>query len=303
MQQSPESGGSGKQGSAQDLQRCVLRAPALPPLEYFTCVPERLAPSASLLVAVHGVSRKANEQAQLLAPLCEKTGSVLAAPHFSQELFPDFQRLGRPGRGPRADLALDAMLSELRRDLECLFGRVILFGYSGGGQFVHRYVMAHPGRVTNAIVAAPGWFTFPSRDRAYPYGLRMKRELPGVEFRAEAFLRVPITVAVGAKDDDPEAEHLRHSSALDRQQGRSRLERAETWVRAMQQAAKEAGLVSRVRLVTLPGVDHSFPQCMSHGLGDLVLDAIKGSPGSDQTVEEPPARIAASMTGGSADER
>ncbi len=292
--------------SARSLQARVLRVPELPRLEYFTYVPQRVAPGSSLLVAVHGVSRNAHEQAQLLAPLCEKTGCVLAAPLFSRKQFPDFQRLGRPGRGARADLALDAMLSELRHDLGLRFERVLLLGYSAGAQFVHRYAMAHPGGLTGAIVGAPGWFTFPSRDQDYPYGLRLERELPGVEFRAEAFLRVPILVVVGAEDDDERSDHLYRSSAVDRQQGKSRLERAERWVAAMHETAAEAGLASRVRLVTLPGAGHSFLECMSRGLGDIVLAELAGPPGrADRAngVGEQPNRVAASQAGGSAAEK
>lgn len=238
-------------------------------LEYLAYWPERAREDAPLLVAVHGYTRNAAEQAEQFAPLCEAAGIVLAAPHFDASRFPDYQRLGR--RGARADLALDAMLAELRQSLGLLLGRVALFGYSGGGQFVHRYLMAHPSRVTSAVVAAPGWYTFPGREHAYPYGTRGARKRVGARMRTESFLRVPVLVAVGELDDDEHSENLRHTALLDAQQGITRLERAARWVRAMQDAAAALGLPARVELATLPGAGHSLADCIEHGLGELAL--------------------------------
>jgi len=249
-----------------------------PSLEYFCYVPRHAVADAPLLVAVHGFSRNAAEQVESFAPLCERAGVVLAAPHFPERDFPDFQRLGRSGRGSRSDHALEAMLADLRGFLGWLLGRITLCGYCGGGQFTHRFLMAYPGRLTGAVVAAPGWFTFPSRDLSYPYGLRVGGLLPGVRLRPESFLRVPVLVAVGEGDDDPRSENLRHSAELDAQQGYTRVERADRWVRAMHAEAYAAGLPSRVRLVILPGAGHSFAECMESGLGELVLEQMGSDP-------------------------
>ena len=273
-----------KAGSAASQRGRVLRrtardaTAAVPPLDYFCYVPTQAAADAPLLVAVHGFSRNAPEQVERFAPLCESAGVVLAAPHFPEQDFPDFQRLGRSGRGSRSDHALEAMLADLRGHLGWLLGRVTLCGYSGGGQFAHRFLMAYPGRLMGAVVAAPGWFTFPTRDVAYPYGLRVGGRLPGVRLRPESFLRVPVLVAVGEEDDDPRSENLRHSPELDLQQGNTRVERAARWVRAMQEEAYASGLPSRVRLAILPGAGHSFPECMESGLGELVLEQIGSDP-------------------------
>jgi pimeloyl-ACP methyl ester carboxylesterase len=239
------------------------------PLEYLTYCPETAREDAALLVAVHGYTRNAAEQAERFAPLCEAAGVVLAAPHFDAQRHRSYQRLS--SRGARADLALDAMVAELRASLGLLLGRVALFGYSGGGQFVHRTVLAHPQRYACAAIAAPGWFTFPTREQVYPLGLRGTRRRLGLRMRPEAFLRTPLLVAVGEHDDDPDADNLRRAPALDAQQGTSRLERATRWVRAMEEAALAHGCAPQVRLALIPNAAHSFADCMDNGLGELVI--------------------------------
>jgi len=250
----------------------VLRARTSAPasLEYFAYLPASMQPDAPLLVAVHGYSRGAAEQAERFAPLCEAAGFALAAPCFDAARFPHYQRLG--SRPERADHALDTLIAELRSAFGMLFGRVSLFGFSGGGQFVHRYAMAHPKRITSAAIAAPGWFTFPTRDHAYPLGLRGARRRLGARMRPEAFSRVPFLVAVGEHDDDAGSEHLRHSAELDALQGRTRIERALRWAHAMRAAASAAGCAPHVRFSEIPNAGHSFADCMDNGLGELVLD-------------------------------
>lgn len=250
-------------------------------LDYFVFVPETAANDAPLLVTVHGISRNAREQAESFAPLAARHGFSVVAPHFDEEDFDDYQRLGRRGRGPRADAALDRLIDALgRRGVAS--HQLFLFGFSGGGQFVHRYVMAHPERVRAGIVASAGWYTFPDPALDYPYGIRLDAELPGVRLRPRAFLRVPMLAVVGDEDRERD-DGLRRSHALDRQQGRNRVERARRWVRAMRTAAEEREMRPRVELALLEGAGHSFEDSMRAGLGELVVDYVirwRGPPGA-----------------------
>jgi len=224
------------------------------PQEYFLYLPGEAGDGAPLLVAVHGISRNAEEHARYFSRFCEAHGVVLVAPHFSEAEFSDYQRLGRVGCGPRADQTLDAILAEVGGLTGAAVGRFHLFGFSGGAQFAHRYTMAYPHRVLGAVTAAAGWYTFPDRRRPYPYGIRSSRDLPGVRFDPEEFLRVPIAVMVG--DRDTTAEHLRITPRVTEQQGKTRVERARNWVSAMRAAARAHQLEPRVTFESIPGGDH-----------------------------------------------
>lgn len=234
-------------------------------------------PDAPVFVSVHGLSINSEEHATLFAPYCEKYGVFMIAPTFDKEHFPDFQRLGRQGLGLRADEALDAVIKEFRAATKTEPAPIHLFGFSGGGQFAHRYAMAHPDHVARVVIAAAGWYTFPDRGEKFPYGLRTIRTIPDLSFDPERFLRVPMTVIVG--DQDVQTEHLRITDRVNRQQGVNRLERARNWVGAMQAAARIYRLEPRVTLQTLPGGEHTFGLLMrTSALGDRVFAAMFGAP-------------------------
>lgn len=244
-----------------------------PEQEYFVYVPSAGGQGSPLFVAVHGVARNASEQARLFAPYAERLGVVLVAPAFSGDQHDDYQRLGREGRGARADLALDAIVEEIAWLTGAAVGQIHLFGYSGGAQFAHRYVMAYPQRVARAVIASAGWYTFPDPRHRFPYGIRPSRDLPRVRFDPEEFLRVPMAVLVG--DLDTTDDGLRRTKRVDRQQGTTRVERAQNWVEAMRAAAEAHHLPCLVSLGMIAGGDHSFRDLMKTGqLGERVVAAL-----------------------------
>ena len=230
--------------------------------------PEGVAPRVA--ACVHGISRDHKEQISLLRNEADRRGYALIAPRFSERAWPDYQRLGRRGRGPRADLAVDRAIERFEIQMGLRFRDRFMIGYSGGAQFVHRYAMAHPGRLKAVVCAASGWYTFPETRRRYPYGLRVEGALAGVRFEPEAFVRVPTMVAVGRLDTTQEA--MRTTRRLDAEQGRNRLERAQRWVEAMQDAARKRGVEPAIELALVEGAGHAFSECVRGGLARIAFD-------------------------------
>lgn len=240
-------------------------------LACWIALPERSHPSARPLVAMHGIRRAAQEQAALFAARANALGRPVIAPLFDAEHWPAYQRLAG---AQRADLALLELLQRLQAEDVARADRFDLFGFSAGAQFAHRFAMLHPHRIGQLSVASAGWYTFPDSS-AYPYGLgaRSARADWGPRMRAEldAFLRLPIRVCVGAKDNvrDP---NTRGGAAIDRQQGRDRRTRAARWVEALEIEAAVRGIVPRVKLSVLPDCGHDFRGCVRRGgLAKLVL--------------------------------
>jgi pimeloyl-ACP methyl ester carboxylesterase len=230
-----------------------------------------------MMVTVHGISGNALKHSAMFSPTCELHGSVMLAPIFTRDMHPDYQRLGREGRGNRVDLLLHQMLAEVTSLTAADASRIHLFGFSAGAQFAHRYAMVHPDRVARAAVAAAGWYTFPDHRQRFPYGIRPARSLDGVVFNPEAFLRVPIAVLVG--ELDTATENVRSTERTVKQQGATRLDRARNWTAAMRQAAEAYGLEPQVTLREVPGVRHSFTSFCEHGnLVALVGQALFSEP-------------------------
>lgn len=251
--------------------RRVLQAD--PMQEYLLYVPDSGTSQAPIFVAVHGLACNPHDLARVFSAYCEQAGVVMLAPIFTTEQHGDYQRLGRVGRGVRADIALDRCVAEVVTLTNADAGQLHLFGYSGGAQFIHRYLMAHPHRVAGAAAASAGWYTFPDRQVRFPYGVRPQRRLPGVNFNPEEFLRVPITVLVGR--DDVNGEHLRSTERVNRQQGKTRVDRARNWVAAMRATAQAYGYEPRVSCVEVPEVDHSFTKfCERGALPERVFAAL-----------------------------
>jgi pimeloyl-ACP methyl ester carboxylesterase len=258
-------------------------------LRYFLYVPHNINTQACQFVSVHGVSRNAMEHAERFAQLAEQYGAILVAPFFSKRHFSDYQRLGREGNGRRADHALQ----QITREVESLTGvssnKIALFGFSGGGQFAHRYTMAWPEHVHKVIIGAAGWYTHPETSSKFPYGIAPTPKLNGVVFDVKKFLHVPACVLVGQWDikHDP---GLNQSTRIQRQQGSTRLERGRRWVDAMNQAAIAHGMETAYAFSLLPGVNHDFTSAMKNSqLGQRVFKYLFGTAPSLAGQDKAPA--------------
>jgi len=248
-----------------DGRSVVLESKIAPHLTYHLLLPRERHPQDRVLVSVHGVSRNAEEHIELLRPLAERYGVLLVAPVFAADRFRDFQRLGRKGRGPRADLALIRVLNELNISTGWDTSKIDMFGFSGGAQFAHRFALAHPQRVRRLALGAAGWYTMPDDTVPYPYGTGEVPGLDAVRLNAVAAARLPTLLLVGERDDRDDDEELNRSQIVCGSQGGNRLRRAHSWARAMNSFAAGRGELEQVSLVTLPGVAHSFRDAVIEG--------------------------------------
>lgn len=247
-----------------------------PRLSYCLFISQTMNPELPLFIAVHGIRRGASSQASQFAPFIESIGGVLVAPLFHKRRFRDYQRLGRHGKGDRADMALKRIVADVSEKLGVAYPQLVLFGYSGGGQFVHRYAMANPRQVKRMAIAASGWYTFPDTSQAFPHGIGRSNRLPDIQFDPSRFLEIPTLVLVGEADVLQDS-NLNQNKMIDRQQGVNRLERARRWLAAMRAAARQFGLNPPYDFRSLNGCGHSFVECMQSGkMGRTVIDFLFG---------------------------
>lgn len=233
------------------------------PIRYLLTPPSETPPKG-LLVVIHGKSRSYERLALAFAKPAQKKGLVVLAPIFDKVSFKNYQLLeGWAGR-EAASHALQAACEDAVRRSGVALTPVAMVGFSAGAQFTHRYAMMFPERVSSLVVAAAGWYTMPDPLTAFPYGCAPSISAPAGISKLDSFLKLPIRVMVGDRDNQAD-DQLRSSPALDERQGVNRLERARRWVEAVALTAAQQGITSNVALELLPDTGHSAREAIENG--------------------------------------
>ncbi|RAK94840.1 uncharacterized protein BO80DRAFT_292835, partial [Aspergillus ibericus CBS 121593] len=132
-------------------------------------------PKLPLLVTIHGTSRNPTPLRTTLPPFANSTPCAILAPLFPANIDGpndlDSYKLLR-SRTLRSDLALLSILDEIATvwpglDTE----KIYLMGFSGGGQFAHRFLYIHPERLMAVSVGAPGRVTMLDEAGKWPGGV------------------------------------------------------------------------------------------------------------------------------------
>lgn len=229
------------------------------------------------LIAMHGIGREIKTFVDIFSPLAEAAGRTIIIPHFDARTWPVFQRITKQHR---PDIALLALIDDLR--LRGVIGAdgVDLFGYSGGAQLAHRFAMLHPEYVGDLHLGAAGWYTLPDDSLPYPIGLgasdtgdtRWGRRMKSALAR---YLDRRINIYVGNKDAELVSDTLRRTPALDAAQGRTRIERAHQYHSTIADLQDRHGLPVRTKLSVLAGCAHDFTDCaVNGGLARLIVHPV-----------------------------
>jgi pimeloyl-ACP methyl ester carboxylesterase len=203
--------------------------------------------------------------AEVWSALADEKGWVVLAPQFNHRLFDDnYQRLNLFGR--RADIYLHDLLDKTRELIPWVRGDMIrLFGFSGGGQFVHRYVAFHPKRVLCAVAGAPGWYLWPDNDLPYPLGTASHSLPKGVNIHLRDFFRSRLRILVGDKDSQQGAFRKSYGEYdLEKIQGIGRKNRAEKWMESVRGIALQKGYPCRIDMKVISHAAHRINDRIIH---------------------------------------
>src|SRR5271154_3771944 len=173
-------------------------------------------PDKPVVIVQHGQSRNGREYCDAWIPMANETGLLAVAITFPKESWPDAAVYNNgnvhDATGairPREiwSLAIPGRLFGLLREAGVTTRpQAYLWGHSAGGQFVHRILGTQPPGIFAAVGAAnPGWYTLPTLDQPYPFGLG------GIGLTADnlaRFLAYPLVIFAGDRDIDSAAENL-----------------------------------------------------------------------------------------------
>ncbi len=236
-------------------------------LHYALYIPRGLQDEAApLVVAQHGTGRTAATYRDGLRSFADKHGAVILTPLFPAGIDdPDdlhnfkFLEYG----GIRFDLALLAIVDEVAARFPVNGDKFYLHGFSGGGQFTHRFLYLHPERLAGASIGAPGRIT--QLDDSLPWwlGTAGMQERFGKAIDIEALRQVPIQLVVGSEDVETwEINNPGESNWMDgvEKTGNTRIER----LRTLEANFRSHGL--NVTFDVVDGVAHR---------GSLILPAVE----------------------------
>ncbi len=222
--------------------------------------------NAKLLVSVHGYSgrlqsrrgtRRVKRAAKRWRKVANRLGIIVLAPQFDRHRFKnDYQRLNI--RGPRADIRLNTLVAIIGKRFPGMnTKKIYFFGFSGGGQFVHRYAALHPEKIAKAVAGGAGWYMWPDKRYIYPVGIRVPSRYKDFKIKLKELCSVKLLVLVGKMDEGRGAyRNRRRKLDLNSIQGRGRHQRGENWVRLMKAFAKKNKIPCNIEFGSVRGVGH-----------------------------------------------
>lgn len=160
----------------------------------------------SLAVAVHSSYRDQSAMREGFLEFARFNRFVILAPMFPVSVLGDGNVDGYKyiAEGDiRYDRVLLDMVAEIGTVLQRDFSKFMLFGFSGGGHFVHRFLYLHPERLDAVAIGSPGGITLIDDSRDFWLGTRNIEALFGTTFDLAAIRRVKVQLLIGANDVEP----------------------------------------------------------------------------------------------------
>jgi poly(3-hydroxybutyrate) depolymerase len=211
-------------------------------------------PPVPLVVTVHGTRRRAEALRDAFADFADRHNCVVLAPLFPAGITGpndvDGYKLLSPA-GFRPDEALLHMVDEAAARWHVRADRFHLHGFSGGGQFAHRFAYLHPHRLASLSVGAPGRVTLLDPTTTWWHGTADMTERFGTDADPAALHGLPVQLVIGENDTDA-AELAPDDERRPVTAGANRMER----INALRANWREHGIDARLDIVPGSGHDH-----------------------------------------------
>lgn len=227
-----------------------------PPLTIYAVEPASAGPDAPVVFVMHGVNRNADEYRDNWVDLAEQYGLRVYVPEFDGKRFKGAEGYNLGGLAEGGVMAFDAiepLFQSVQAERGSTTSGYYLFGHSAGAQFVHRAIcysdMPH---LAFAISANAGWYTLPSLEDAWPYGLA---DAPDGACTVAEWLQMPMLIMLGTADIDPNDPNLRRTKEA-MAQGPNRFQRGRHFYELAQAQAEADGVTFGWRVKLVEGVAH-----------------------------------------------
>ena len=247
---------------SSDIERVIFSDWEKPPINIFYKLPKEINNKTEILFIIHGNSRNADGYIEVWASLANNKNVILIAPEFIKSTFPNYNTLQMSSSSGKIKSdtnlylngSIDLLFNFYRNKFNVKTDQYMIYGHSGGAQFVHRYLlMSDMPKIKKAVAANAGWYTFLGGWKV-PYGIKEPpSKLSSDNLRR--FLKMKLSVFIGSKDTEITSSVNQSKGA--NKQGANRFQRANNFFISSSNVAKKHNLEFNWDYKIIKGVGHS----------------------------------------------
>ncbi len=221
---------------------------------------------AQVLFIMHGNTRAAAGYFNAMLPHAKKHNVLLIVPEFDAAQYSSREYhqggvLDKQGNLRKSEDWTFSLIEPIFDHFKKISGNTsagyMLYGFSAGSQFVHRFMMFNPdNRVIRGISGSAGTYTMPDYNIAYSYGLK---DMDVTQKNLNKFYAKDFMVIVGDADTVLSRPDLVKTPEANRQ-GRDRVERGQNFFKSSKAIAAEQKVPFNWKFQLIPGAGHSQGQ-------------------------------------------
>ncbi len=236
--------------------------------------------SLPIVILMHGAHRDASAYLDGLIDAATVFNCVIVAPEFDKDTYPETDMYNLGNVYSKKEHRFNPKEEWTFELIEPLFDEVVkqthntnkgyyMYGHSAGGQFVTRFLLFEPvNRIIKAAAANPGWYTLPSIEVNFPFGLQKSNVPPA---NVPSMYAKKLFLLLGTADVIRESVDFNSSAQADAQ-GKNRFERGQFFFNMAKKNAKELNTSFNWTEVFVPGIGHDNQGMSKFALSLFFMD-------------------------------
>ena len=245
-------------------------------VEIFYITPEEINEDTKVLFVIHGNSRNAEDYLNAWIPHIKNKNVIVAAPQFNKANFRNFFLLEmaessgnvNKDKSKYINNSISLFFNYIKSKFSLNIETYSMFGHSAGAQFTHRYMLlSKDKRISNAVVANAGWYTFIS-NAEFPYGIKSSPIIISDE-HLRWFMSNKVNLLIGSEDIGSKSLNSSKGAKL---QGITRVDRANSYFNSLITKAEDSNYALRWNYRVLDNVDHDFKKVTPYAASILLRE-------------------------------
>lgn len=262
--------------SSSEIKQATFAYWDKPDVEIFYITPEEINEDTKVLFVIHGNSRNAEDYLSAWIPHIKNKNVIVAAPQFNKANFRNFFLLEmaessgnvNKDKSKYINNSISLFFNYIKSKFSLNIETYSMFGHSAGAQFTHRYMLlSKDKRISNAVVANAGWYTFIS-NADFPYGIKSSPIIISDE-HLRWFMSNKVNLLIGSEDIGSKSLNSSKGAKL---QGITRVDRANSYFNSLITKAEDSNYALRWNYRVLDNVDHDFKKVTPYAASILLRE-------------------------------